>query len=341
MTATRLAGCACAHPIADHWPPDGCAVADCACAAAPIRAQRGPQEQALAATADVVIFGGSAGGGKSFTIPLSVVQYAHLPTFGAEVFRRTHPQLTMTGGLWPESFRVFPKLGAEPNQSDLRWRLPSGATVKFSHMQHATDRYNYDGAQIPFIAFDQAESFEEEQFWYLHGRNRDPAGAVRSWMFLGCNPVPEDDPIGGWLHRLVQWWIDRETGLALDARSGAVRWVVRQDDGVLSWADTPEALTSRWPDALPVSVTFIRARLEDNRALLKADPGYRARLMLLPLHERARLLGANWNARPEAGEVLPRGAFRIVDAAPRVARRVRYWDKAGTEGGGARSAGVR
>ena len=307
-----------------------------------IRAQPGPQERALASPADVVIFGGGAGGGKSWGLLLSVAQHAHVPEFAAEIFRRTYPELTMTGGLWPESARLFRYLRGEPNEGSLRWAFPSGATAKFSHMQHAKDRYNWDGAQVPMIGWDQLESFEEEQFWYLLSRNRNPrGGGLRPWVFATCNPVPADDPVGGWLHRLVQWWLDAATGTAIPARSGAPRWVVRDGDA-LDWADDPAALRARHgAEAEPKSFTFIESRLEDNPALAAADPGYRASLMLLPLVERERLLGRNWNSRPTAGRLFNRAWFPLADAAPVDARRVRYWDKAGTEGGGDWSAGVR
>ena len=78
-------------------------------------------------------------------------------------------------------------------------------------------------------------------------------------------------------------------------------------------------------------MTFIPAKLSDNPALLAADPGYLANLMALPLVERERLLGGNWKIRPAAGLYFKRQWCKIVDAAPGVARRVRYWDLAATE----------
>lgn len=310
-----------------------------------VRAQPGPQELALDSDADVVIFGGAAGGGKTFSIFLSVVQHQHLPGFGAEVFRRTTTDITKTGGLWAESFKVFPDFGAASNQNQLRWTFPSGATCTFSHMEHEADRFNWKGAQIPFAAFDQLETFTAEQFWYLQSRLRDPSGTVRPWTFATCNPVPSDDPVGGWLRVLIDWWIG-EDGLAIPERSGVVRWAVREGDELV-WGDSREALAARYGAERPRSFTFIESRLEDNPALERADPGYRSRLMLLPLVERERLLGRNWNVRPTAGKVFNRAWFSAVDAAPRSedVRRVRYWDKAATpedvaRGRGAHSAGV-
>ena len=143
------------------------------------RVHPGPQQAALASDADIVIFSGAVGGGKTWALLLSMIQYAQVPEFAAEIFRRTYPQLTMTGGVWIESFQLFPRIGGVANLSDLRWTFPSGATVKFSHMQHPTDRLNWDGAQIPMIGWDQLESFDEAQFWYLLSRNRAPRGGPR------------------------------------------------------------------------------------------------------------------------------------------------------------------
>jgi len=284
---------------------------------------------------------------NSWALLLTIIQYAQVPEFSAVIFRRTYGQLTMPGGLWPESFRLFPSMGGVVNLADFRWTFPSGATALFSHMEHPMDRFRWDGAQIPMIGWDQLESFSEEQFWYLPSCNRAPRGGVRPWMFATCNPVPDTDATGGWLHRLVQWWIDPASGRAIPERSGKARWVIRRDDA-LHWADSRSDLVARHPERTPEgaliyepkSITFIASQLEDNPTLTHNDPGYLSRIMLMPFVERERLLG-NWNVRPTAGSVFNRGWFDIVDAAPADARRVRSWDKAGTSGGGAYSAGVK
>ena len=328
-----------------------------------IRAQPGPQELALACGADIVIYGGAAGGGKTSAIFLAVIQYAHIPSFGAEVFRRTTADIEKTGGLWDESLETFPLLRAKPNENKHRWTFPSGATCTFSHMEHPQTRFNWRGAQIPLLAFDQVESFTEAQFWYLTSRLRDPSGRVRPWALATCNPVPDDDETGGWLRKLIDWWIDADTGLAIERRSGVARWMIREEDDGFEWhADRASALQSvrisryrerliaagRAPAAadaeatlLPKSLVFIESKLEDNRILEQLSPGYRATLEGLPRVERERVLGRNWNVKPAAGLRFDRAWFEIVDAAPAQARQVRYWDKAGSEGRGDYTAGVR
>lgn len=280
-----------------------------------IKPQPGPQSAFLASNADVAVLGGAAGVGKTWGLLLAPIQSYTVAEFAAVIFRRTSPEITNPGGLWDESARLYRHLGAEPKQNPLEWGFPSGARVRFSHMQHETDRFAWDGSQIPLIGFDQLESFTATQFWHMFSRNRDPSGRVRPYIRGTCNPVPADDPVGGWLHEFIAWWLDEASGLPRWDRSGRLRWFVR-DGETLRWADDAQSLRASYPESEPKSMTFIPGRLDDNPALLKVDPGYRANLLALPRVERDRLLGGNWNARPEAGKVFNRAWFTIVDAVP-------------------------
>jgi phage terminase large subunit-like protein len=157
--------------------------------------------------------------------------------------------------------------------------------------------------------------------------------------------VLADDEVGGWLHRLVQWWIDPETGYPIKERSGVIRWMLRVQEEVV-WGEDRSELIDRYSgsipeeDLLPKSFTFIPGTLADNPALTSKDPGYRASLLAMPYVERERLLGGNWNVRPEAGKVFNRSWFRLLNARPRqLTALIRYWDKAATEAGGAYTSG--
>lgn len=99
-----------------------------------------------------------------------------------------------------------------------------------------------------------------------------------------------------------------------------------------------EWVRARFIDAAPdAGCIFIPARLEDNPFL--DQEGYRESLLKLSAVERAQLLEGDWQIRPE-GAMFRRDWFAIIDQGPASARRVRYWDKAASEGGGARTAGV-
>lgn len=325
--------------------------------------QPGSQTSFLASPADITIGGGSAGGGKTWGLLLEPLRHIENPDFSATILRREMPQVTQDGGMWQESAALYRFFGARPVESPrYQWRFPSKARVSFSHCQHEQDRYNYDGAQIPLLGIDQLEAFTSTIFWHLFGRCRwrgEATRVVRPYCRATANPVPEEDQVGGWLHRLLQWWIDPDTGYAIPERSGRLRWFVRTDDDDFDWADDPETLRRRHQGATtdvsgerqarqPVSLTFVRMERRDNPALTAKDPDYDAKLAVLPLVDRERLVAGNWNARPAAGKVFDRVWFTILKAWPvtssghpvGVARRVRAWDKAGTEGGGKWSAGV-
>ena len=79
-----------------------------------IRPQPGPQEAALASGADILIYGGAAGGGKTFGLLLDPLRFIGVPGYGAVVLRRQYPDITATGGMWDESFNLYPHAGGGP-----------------------------------------------------------------------------------------------------------------------------------------------------------------------------------------------------------------------------------
>lgn len=289
-----------------------------------VRPQQGPQQDALACSADVLIYGGAAGGGKSWALLLEPLRHIRNPDFGAVIFRRTSPQITNEGGLWDESSKLYPLLGARPRQNDLDWRFPSGAKVKFAHLEYEKNVHDWQGSQIPLIGFDELTHFTEKQFWYLLSRSRSTCG-VKPYLRATTNPDADS-----WVAKLIEWWIDEETGYPIPERAGVVRWFVRENEE-LHWADTREELEERFPKNRPKSFTFIPAKLEDNPALLNADPGYLANLLAQPLVDRERLLGGNWKIKPAAGKVFNRTWFEIVDSVPDGGEEVLGWDFASTE----------
>lgn len=294
-----------------------------------IRPQPGPQTAFLASPADIAIYGGSAGGGKTWALLMEPLRHVANPQFGAVFFRRTLVQVRNEGGLWDESEKLYPNLQAKPRSApDLSWTFPSGASVSFAHLEHEKSAANWQGSQIPLICFDELTHFTAKQFWYLLSRNRSMSG-VRPYVRATCNPDADS-----WVAQFISWWIDQTTGLAIPERAGVLRWFIRLGDTII-WADSPEDL-AHYIDPIsgnpipPKSVTFVPAKLSDNAALMAADPGYMANLMALPTVERERLLGGNWKIRPAAGLYFQRAWCQIVDAAPVDIRWMRGWDLAGT-----------
>jgi predicted phage terminase large subunit-like protein len=292
-------------------------------------AQPGPQSQFVNTPADIAIYGGAAGCGKSGGLLLGAAQAVDNPNYGAVIFRRNFTQITEEGALWDTSQELYGGTGAIAKVGSLDWIFPSGAKVGFAHMDNDQTRFSYQGAQIAYIGFDELTHFSATVFWYMLSRNRSTSG-VQPKVRATCNPEAES-----WVAELIAWWID-DDGYAIADRSGVIRYFVRMPDGSLLWGDTPDDLVARGIDRNDVySFTFIRGRLKDNPALMERDPKYRARLKLLHPVDRERLLGdeekgGNWRVKLEAGKVFDRTWFVTVPCAPIGGQEIRYWDLAAT-----------
>ncbi|MBU3640007.1 phage terminase large subunit [Polynucleobacter sp. AP-RePozz3-80-G7] len=299
-----------------------------------IQPQPGPQTQFLATSADIAIYGGAAGGGKTWALLLEPLRHVVTNTeFAAVFFRRNTVQVRNPGGLWDESNKLYPLMYAKPVSHVLEWHWPKGGRVKFAHLEHENTKLDWQGAQIPLICFDELTHFSRSQFFYLLSRNRSMSG-VKPYIRATCNPDADS-----WVAELIEWWIDQKSGLAIPERSGVVRWFIVINDKIL-WGDSAQELIEKYgsvdlpsdheEQVHPKSLTFISAKLSDNKALLKSDPNYLANLKALPAVEQARLLGGNWKIRPAAGLYFRREWCEIVDAIPSGTRFVRYWDLAAT-----------
>ena len=290
-----------------------------------ISAQPGPQTEFLRTAADICIYGGAAGGGKTVGLILEPLRHVgRVANFSAVFFRRTMPQISNPGALWDESQNFYPQVGGTPHLRAQEWRWPRGGKIKFSHLQLATTVYDWQGAQITLICFDELTHFSAHQFFYMVSRNRSTCG-VRSYIRATCNPDADS-----WVADFLAWWIDQETGLPIPERAGVLRYYVRVSEKIV-WADRPEDLMLHvlGPEALPpgvdpprpISVTFIPASIFDNPALLRVNPEYFAWLLSLPLLERERLLGGNWKIRPTAGLYFKREWCAVARRGPGGSRR--------------------
>jgi hypothetical protein len=270
-----------------------------------IRPQQGFQEQFLSSSADIVIGGGAAGAGKTFAEILEASRFTKNPNFGAQFFRRTYAQIKNTGGLWDESKNIYPLMGARSNEANLQWTFPSGATVKFGHLQYEKDLYSHMGAQYCLIVFDELTHFTESMFWYMLSRNRSACG-VEPYIRATCNPDPDS-----WVARMIEWWIDQESGFPIAERSGVVRYFIR-DKGSMVWGDTKDEVIERCPHIIAQfegqgvnpydlikSLTFIGGTVHDNKELLTLDPGYLANLLSQDEVTQARLLSGNWKVKSD------------------------------------------
>lgn len=247
------------------------------------------------------------------------------------MFRKTSNQITAEGGLWDTSYQIYPQCGGHPRKTPQHnWSFPSGMKVTFAHMQLERDVLAWQGTQIPLIIFDELTHFSKKQFFYMLSRNRSTSG-VKGYVRATCNPDCDS-----WVAEFISHWIDQDTGYAIKERSGAVRWMYRENDHI-HWADTKEELWERFDlvtteeRAEPKSVSFIASTLQDNKILMQKDPGYLANLKALSTVERERLLFGNWKIRPAAGLYFKRGRVNMLETMPDdVIQCVRAWDLAAT-----------
>jgi hypothetical protein len=175
--------------------------------------------------------------------------------------------------------------------------------MKFAHLEHEKNIYDWQGAQIPFIGFDELTHFSKRQFFYLLSRNRSTCG-VKPYCRATCNPDPES-----WVFELITWWIDPETGFPIPERDGVVRYLL-VDGETYIWGDTAEECVEKgWymlaemveksnlnPLDFIKSLTFISGSIFDNRELLGVNPQYLANLMAQDAETKSQLLDGNWKA---------------------------------------------
>lgn len=288
--------------------------------------QKGPQRDFLSCSADIAIYGGAAGSGKTFAVLLEPIYHLHVKGFGAVIFRRTSTMVRKQGGLWDTSMGIFanPRLGGVPKESTLEWDFPSTASIQFGHLQYESDVLSWQGAQIALIIFDELTHFTRAQFFYMLSRNRSSCG-IKPYIRATTNPDSES-----WVRELIDWWIDKDSGLAIPERSGVIRYFIHVNDQLI-WGECKAALHDKYPGCFPKSFTFVSASIYDNKKLLEVDPGYLANLHALPRVERERLLMGNWNVKPSSGLYFQKGYFEQLDAVPAKTEKIRYWDRAATK----------
>jgi predicted phage terminase large subunit-like protein len=290
--------------------------------------QAGPQEVFLNTEADIAVFGGAAGSGKSYALLLEGMRYPQKVTaFDTVIFRRTLVDLRRPGGLWSETEKLYYFARGFPVMHRMEWRWPGKGSVKLAHLEHPNTVFDWHGSQIGCICFDELTTFTKDQFFYLISRNRSPSG-IRPYIRATCNA-----DAGSWVADLIAWWVNPATGYPIAERSGVVRYFVRGADDQLVWYDSKAAAMAATGQSKETikSFTFIAAKLADNPALMRNDPGYLGNLMLLAKVERERLLNGNWKIRPSAGYYFNRSWCQIVDIPPVCVRVVRGWDFAATE----------
>lgn len=291
--------------------------------------QKGGQTLFCNTRADVAIYGGAAGSGKSAALLLDCANARNLKVKGynATIFRRSFPQISNPGGLLDESRLLYEDIGGKLRLNPLDWNFPNNSKISFRHIQYDKSVYDYQGAQICKLCFDELTHFSEEVVFYMFSRNRSGCG-IRPTVRATCNPDADS-----WVAKFIEWWIDQDSGIPIKERRGVIRYFVRLEDETL-WANTEEELKELYGEnVIPKSATFIYGTIEDNEKLIEKDPNYEANLQALHPVEKARLLYGNWKIRYEAGAIFDKEWFTKIKEIPNNLKRgiaVRFWDMAAT-----------
>lgn len=252
----------------------------------------GPQTEAYLSPADILLYGGQAGGGKSYLV-MGVASQEHQSSI---IFRR---QAAQTDGLEKAGKEIIGDT-ARYNGTDKEWTWGSALrSVKLAGMQLAEDWMKNAGRERDLIAFDEAGEFLRIQVSSMLAWLRGPPGQ-RTRMILASNPPRSAD--GYWLKEWFAPWLDLH--FPNPALPGELRWAV-MIDGSPQWVEGPGEYEIGGDTYSALSLTFIPAALEDNP--FRNTPEYRAKLQSLQEPLRSQLLRGDFEAGMEdaANQCIP------------------------------------
>ena len=236
----------------------------------------GPQTEFLAASEQEVLYGGAAGGGKSFGLLADPMRYFHNPNFNGLILRRTNDELREL--IW-KSQELYPKAfpGAKWAEKKSQWTLPSGAKLWLTYLEREDDVRRYQGLAFSYIAFDELTQHPTPFAWdYMRSRLRTTDPDLPIFMRATTNPGGAGH---GWVKRM---FIDpapaNQAFVATDLNSGEP---LEYPEG---HEKAGQPLFSR---------RFIPASLTDNPYLMEGGQ-YEANLLSLPENQRRQLLEGDW-----------------------------------------------
>lgn len=246
----------------------------------------GAQTDAYFNPADVLLYGGAGGGGKS-DLGLGLAFTAHQRSL---VMRRRYANLS---ALTERAIQINTSREGYNGSPPPLLRTTDGRYIQFGANQHAGDEEDWQGHPFDFKYFDEATQFLESQVRFHIGWLRPSNGYTgRCRAVLGTNPPLSAD--GDWIIGMFRPWLDLTH--PKPAKPGEIRWFVTAPDGSDLEVDGPEPV--ELPGALrplkPMSRSFIPAKLADNPFLVDTD--YGAKLDGLPEPLRSAIRDGNFMA---------------------------------------------
>jgi hypothetical protein len=256
----------------------------------------GPQTIAYRSDANVIGFGGAAGGGKTdLAIGKALTQHRKCIVVrknGTEHVGMVDRMGELLGGRdgW--------------NSKDAIWRLPD-VQVEFGSVPNMGDEQKYRGRPHDLIIYDEAAEIPEFQIRFLMAWNRTTEPNQKCQTLLTFNPPSAAE--GRWLIKFFAPWLDKKYA-GKRAVPGELRWFVTYMEGKLAHdieVDGPEPFERNGELLIPKSRTFIPSRVTDNPYL--TGTGYVSTLQALPEPLRSQMLYGDFEAGMEddAMQVIP------------------------------------
>lgn len=245
----------------------------------------GPQTDAYFSPADLLYYGGSAGGGKSQLL-LGTAINEHMIS---RLFRRQFKDIDGEGGLVPELAAILGGYAGYRGDKHV-WSVPgTKRKVEFGAFENDKESEAYQGRKADFFGFDEAVQFKEHLVRFITIWNRSTVPKQRCRTILASNPPVT--PEGLWIIEWFAAWLDPQH--PNPAEHGELRWFATVDGHEIEVDQDYTAIerdaTGHEMEIRAKSRTFIPASLTDNPDLL--DTGYASQLANLPKHLKDAMLG--------------------------------------------------
>lgn len=266
----------------------------------------GPQTDAYFSRADLLLYGGSAGGGKTaLLIGLALEEHRR-----SLIMRRNMVDMEGGGGLIEELLRIYGSRDGFSGKPPPTLRTGDDRIITFGAASNLGDEMKYQGRARDFLGIDEATHFAESQVRFLMGWVRSEIEGQRKRTVLATNP-PIDNT-GDWIIGMFRPWLDLTH--PNPAKHGELRWYVTAPDGKELEVSGPEPVQMDGRKVLPESRTFIPAMLADNPFL--AGTGYEAKLDAMPEPLRSAMRDGNFMLAREddAFQVIPTQWIREAQA---------------------------
>lgn len=252
----------------------------------------GRQEMVFNCEADVVGFGGKAGGNKTYTA-YGLAYYKHHETI---LFREEFAQ--MNHSIIPKGKAVYDGLADWKGQSEYTWHFHKGGKLALGALKHVGDFDRYRGNEWSAMIFDEAATLRQDEVMSIMAWMRGNEELERQQAYFFFNPPKTSK--GEWILKHFAPWID--PNYPDRAEEGEWLWytviddkevILRDDDPRLIKADGNTYIEHNGERVYCESRTFYFSERDENPDL---GARYEARLNQLPTTLRRQLKDGDFTA---------------------------------------------